>query len=179
MKDRVPLWLVHTGDGKGKTTAALGLAFRALGNGQRVSIVQFIKGNWKYGELEAAKRFENLELVALGKGFTWLEKPPGTDEEAARAAWDVCKERLSAGQHDLVVFDEIHHAVKKGFLTAAEVVDAVRTRAGAGTPAACHVVTTGRGAPPEFVEAADLVTEMVPLKHPFKKGVKAQRGIEF
>ncbi|MBI4230402.1 MAG: cob(I)yrinic acid a,c-diamide adenosyltransferase [Planctomycetes bacterium] len=171
---RHPLWLVHAGDGKGKTTAALGLVLRALGHGHRVSVIQFIKGNWKTGEAEAAKRFENLEWLTLGKGFTWLKKPSGTDEEAARSAWEACRERLAAGKHDLLVFDEIHHAIRKGYVPVADVVSSIRARAGS-----THVVTTGRGAPPEIVEAADLVSEMRLLKHPYGAGVKAQEGIEF
>ena len=170
------LIIVHTGDGKGKTTAALGMAFRAAGTGMRVAIVQFIKGKWKYGELEAARQLKTpIEIYPMGEGFTWDTQNRDRDIEITRKAWALCKEKMLSGRYGIVVFDEINYVIDYDYLNAAEVVQALKQR-----PSQVHVVLTGRNAKPELIEAADLVTEMREIKHPFKEqGILAQRGIEY
>ena len=169
------LVIIHTGSGKGKTTAALGLAFRAVGQGLRGFMVQFIKGNWPYGELEAAKRFEDLlEIRPMGEGFTWDTKNPDRDREKAREAWETGKLAALSGKYPLVIFDEINYVLQYDYLPVKEVTDFLRHK-----PRNLHVVFTGRDAPPELIELADLVTEMRDIKHPYAKGIKAQKGIEF
>ena len=168
--------IVHTGDGKGKTTAALGVAFRAAGNKMRVSIIQFIKGKWNYGELESAKQLKTpIEILPMGEGFTWDTKNRARDIEMTQKAWKVCKEKMMSEEYDVVVFDEINYVIDYGYLDVREVVDALRKK-----PSTVHVILTGRNARPELIEIADLVTEMKEIKHPFKdQGILAQRGIEF
>ena len=170
------LIIVHTGNGKGKTTAALGIAFRAAGNNMRVVIIQFIKGNWKYGELKAARQLNTpIEIVQMWEGFTWDTKNPARDIEMTQNAWALCKEKMLSGAYDVVIFDEINYVIDYDYLKASEVVDALKQK-----PKMVHVVLTGRNAKPELIEIADLVTEMKELKHPFKEqGILAQRGIEF
>ncbi len=169
------LIMVITGDGKGKTTAALGLAFRALGSGFKVFMVQFIKGKWKTGEKKLADRLApDIEILPMGDGFTWDTKNPEQDIATTLRIWEVGKEAINSGQYDLVILDEINVVMKLGYLDPQIVVDFLKAR----NPRQ-HVVLTGRGAPPAIIEAADLVSEMVPIKHPFKSGIKAQLGIEF
>lgn len=168
------LVIVHTGHGKGKTTAAMGTALRALGAGMKVCMLQFIKGAWRYGELEAAKRLPGFEIIPMGKGFTWDTKNPEEDRRTAMAAWEECKRRALSGDYDLLIFDEINYAMDYGFVPVAEVVAFLKAK-----PEALHLILTGRNAHPDVIEAADLVTEMKEIKHPFKKGIVAQRGIEF
>lgn len=169
------LIMVHTGNGKGKTTAALGLTFRALGHHLPVCIIQFIKGTWKYGELTTAERFADLlEFHVAGKGFTWKAKDPEADRQAAREGWELAKSIIAAGKHHLVILDEFTYAIKFGMVDEAEVLDVLRQK-----PEQLHVLITGRDASPAVIELADLVTEMCPVKHPLKAGVKAQKGIEF
>lgn len=169
------LLIVNTGKGKGKTTAAMGLAFRAVGHGMRVCIIQFIKGRWKYGELEAAKRFADLlEVHVLGRGFTWASENLAEDTRVAQEAWKFAREVLASGRHDVVILDELTYLIKYGMVDEAEVLETLRDR-----PAAIHVVVTGRDAPRGLVEAADLVTEMRSVKHPYDEGVEAQKGIEY
>ena len=169
------LILVHTGDGKGKTTAALGLAFRALGSGWKVLIIQFIKGSWKYGELVSAKKFEGqLEIHQMGEGFTWEVKSDERQIELARRAWEFGKEAMTSGRYQLIIFDEINCVLDYGFLPLEEVVAVLKQK-----PESLHVVLTGRNAKEAMIEIADLVTEMRKVKHPFEAGVVAQRGIEF
>ncbi len=167
------LVMVNTGNGKGKTTAALGTALRAVGAGMKVCVLQFIKGAWKYGELDAMEKL-GVEIKPMGKGFTWDTKNPEEDRRTALAAWEECKRRSLSGDYDLVVFDEINYVLDYGFIPLADVLDFL-----AHKPERLHVILTGRNAPPELIEAADLVTEMKEIKHPFKKGIIAQRGIEF
>ena len=167
------LVIVHTGNGKGKTTAALGTALRAVGSGMKVCILQFIKGAWKYGELDAAAKL-GMEILPMGKGFTWDTKNPEEDRRTALAAWEECKRRGLSGKYDLLVFDEINYVLDYGFIPLADVLAFLKAK-----PERLHVILTGRNAPPELIEAADLVTEMKEIKHPFKKGIVAQRGIEF
>jgi cob(I)alamin adenosyltransferase len=174
-KKRHGLIIVNTGDGKGKTTAALGVAFRALGNGFKVFMVQFIKGKWKTGEKKMADRLApDLEIRPMGDGFTWDTKNPEQDIATTLKIWEVCKKAVSSGKYDIVIMDEINVVMKLGYLDPAPVVEFLKAR-----DPRQHVILTGRGAPPSIIEAADLVSEIVPIKHPYKSGVRAQRGIEF
>jgi len=175
------LLIVHTGKGKGKSTAAFGLAVRALGNGMKVGVVQFVKGKWQTGERAVLERFpEQVEIRTMGEGFTWDTQDRARDIRAARAAWQASKEmiescRQTPPKYDLVVLDELNIVLRYDYLPLDEVVAFLRDR-----PAGLHVVVTGRNAKPELIEAADLVTEMTLVKHPFREqGVKAQKGIEF
>ena len=169
------LLIVNTGNGKGKTTAALGQAFRAVGHGFRVCFLQFLKGSWKYGELEAAKRFEDLmEIRALGKGFTWKSEDLNEDIQSARDAWDLAKQVIASGKFKMVVLDELTYLITYGMVAEEDILNTLRNR-----PPELHVVVTGRDASPGLIELADLVTEMNEIKHPFRNGIKAQRGIEF
>ena len=169
------LLIVNTGNGKGKTTAALGQAFRAIGHGFRVCFLQFLKGSWKYGELEAAKRFEDLmEIRALGKGFTWKSEDLNEDIQSARDAWDLAKQVIASGKFKMVVLDELTYLITYGMVPEEDILNTLRNR-----PPELHVVVTGRDASPGLIELADLVTEMNEIKHPFRSGIKAQRGIEF
>ena len=171
---RVGLVIVYTGDGKGKTTAAIGTAFRAVGVGFKVKMIQFIKGSWDYGELHTAEKLENFEIVPMGEGFTWETKDRERDTEIANKTWSACREALEKGDHDLLIFDEINVALSLGYLEVGKVVEALKAK-----PDDMHVILTGRGAPQELIEAADLVTEMKEIKHPFHSGIYAQRGIEY
>jgi len=168
------LLVVYTGHGKGKTTAALGMVFRALGRGLRVTVVQFIKGKWKTGERSFAERLPELRFHVMGLGFTWESDDLARDKAAARAAWDTARQEISSGERDLVVLDELTYAFHYDFISLDEVLETIRAR-----PPHVHVVITGRNAPERLVEAADLVSEMVAVKHPFTKGAKAQMGIDF
>jgi cob(I)alamin adenosyltransferase len=169
------LLLVHTGNGKGKTTAALGLAMRALGHGLKVCIIQFIKGTWKYGELFSAKRFKDLlDVRVMGNGFTWTSKDRDRDKAVAREAWAYATQQMNSGKYALVILDELTYLMTFGFIRQAEVVEALSARRDD-----LHVVVTGRNAPQALIDAADLVTDMIEMKHPYKKGIKAQKGIEF
>src|SRR3989338_4354211 len=170
------LIMIHTGDGNGKTSAALGVAFRAAGNNMRVSIVQFIKGKWKYGELEAAKQLKTpIEIYQMGEGFTWETQNRSRDIETTHKAWALCKEKMMSGKYDVVIFDEINYVIDYNYLNVNEVIEALKKK-----PEMVHVILTGRNAKPELIETADLVTEMKEIKHPFKdQGILAQRGIEF
>jgi cob(I)alamin adenosyltransferase len=168
------LLVVYTGHGKGKTTAALGMVFRALGRGLRVTVVQFIKGKWKTGERVFAERLPELCFLVMGLGFTWESDDISRDKAAARAAWAEARQAISSGERDLVVLDELTYAFHYGFLTLDEVLETLRSR-----PAGVHVVITGRDAPEALIELADLVTEMKLVKHPFQRGEKARLGVDF
>lgn len=169
------LILVNTGDGKGKSTAAFGTALRAIGRGYKVAMVQFIKGKWKTGEVEAAKMFgDSFKIFTIGDGFTWDTKNFEQDVKTARQAWDKCKEVLHDAEHQVVIFDELNYVLKYNFLPVEEIVAELKKK-----PALKHAILTGGGAPPELVELADLVTEMKCIKHPYKQGIKAQPGIEY
>lgn len=169
------LVMVHTGCGKGKTTAALGLAFRSLGHGLPVCIIQFIKGTWKYGELTSAKRFDDLlELHVVGNGFTWKSTDPERDRKGARLGWELAKARIEEGRHHLIILDEITYAMNFRMLETREILASLKEK-----PPALNVLITGRDAPKSIMEAADMVTEMRELKHHFKAGIQAQKGIEF
>jgi cob(I)alamin adenosyltransferase len=169
------LLIVHTGKGKGKSTAAFGLVFRALGNGMKVAVVQFVKGKWQTGERVALEKFgDQVTINTMGEGFTWETQDRGRDIAAAQAAWERAKAFIADEEHQMVVLDELNIVLRYDYLDTAEVVAALVAR-----PPMKHVVVTGRNAKDELIEVADLVTEMEQVKHPFRSGVKAQKGIEF
>ncbi len=169
------LLIVHTGTGKGKSTAAFGMALRAMAHGLRVGVVQFVKGPWTSGEREILKRFpDEVEIHAMGEGFTWETQDRERDIRAARAAWGKAVELIADLTFRMVILDELNIALRYDYLPLNEVLAALAAR-----PADTHVVVTGRNAPEALIEAADLVTEMTLVKHPFRAGVKAQPGIEF
>ncbi|HEY2515337.1 MAG TPA: cob(I)yrinic acid a,c-diamide adenosyltransferase [Polyangiaceae bacterium] len=173
-RPRKGLVIVYTGHGKGKTTAAFGLVFRALGRGMKAGVVQFIKGKWKTGERLFAESLPGLTFHVMGLGFTWESDDLSRDKAAAQAAWATAAQILRAGEHDIVVLDEITYAFHYGFLELDDVLAALKAR-----PGHVHVVLTGRNAPDALVELADLVTEMKPIKHPFEQGIPAQIGVDF
>jgi cob(I)alamin adenosyltransferase len=169
------LLIVHTGTGKGKSTAAFGIVLRCLGHGMRVGVVQFVKGVWNTGERVALERFGDLVTCrAMGEGFTWDTQDRARDIAAARRAWETAKAMIANPSYRLVVLDELNIVLRYDYLPIEEVVTALKAK-----PRDLHVIVTGRNAKPELVEAADLVTEMTLVKHPFRAGVKAQQGIEF
>jgi cob(I)alamin adenosyltransferase len=169
------LLIVHTGSGKGKTTAAFGMVLRCLGHGMRVGIVQFVKGAWGTGERTVLARFPDLVTCrAMGEGFTWDTQDRARDIAAACAAWDMAQAMLADPSYRLVLLDELNIVLRYGYLAVGDIVAALKAK-----PRDLHVIVTGRNAPPELIEAADLVTEMTLVKHPFRAGVKAQAGIEF
>ena len=174
------LLIVHTGKGKGKSTAAFGLVVRALGNGMKVGVVQYVKGKWQTGERSVLEHFpEQVEIRTMGEGFTWETQDRARDIRAAENAWEVSKRMIEASrgddpEYDMVLLDELNIVLRYGYLDLAEVVEFLSNK-----PEMLHVVVTGRNAKPELLEAADLVTEMTMVKHPFRAGVKAQKGIEF
>jgi cob(I)alamin adenosyltransferase len=170
------LIIVHTGAGKGKTTAALGMVLRSLGHGHRVAIVQFIKGAWEPAEKRAFEPWgEQLVFHATGGGFTWETQDRVRDRAMAQAGWEVAAGYLSDPEFKLVLLDEVNVALRKAYLSVEQVLDGIKRR-----PPNTHVVLTGRNAPDELIERADLVTEMTLIKHPLKhKKVRAQAGIEF
>jgi cob(I)alamin adenosyltransferase len=169
------LLIVHTGKGKGKSTAAWGLLLRALGRGMRVGVVQFGKGAWETGERKAVERFgDQVVWHTLGEGFTWETQDHARDVAAAEKAWATAKDLLADPSFRLVILDELNIALRYEHLALAGVLDTLRNRR-----PDLHVVVTGRNAKPELIEAADLVTDMTPVKHHFAAGVKAQEGIEF
>jgi cob(I)alamin adenosyltransferase len=167
--------MVFTGKGKGKTTAALGLAFRAMGHEFKVCVIQFIKGSWKYGELTSAKRFEDLmDFYVMGKGFTWQSENIEEDIKIAQEAWIFAKEKINSGKYQMVILDELTYLIKYKMVSEDEIVNFLANR-----PENLHIVVTGRDASDKLIEIADLVTDMVSIKHPYDNGVKAQKGIEF
>ncbi len=169
------LLIVHTGSGKGKSTAAFGLAARAIGNGMKVGVVQFVKGAWETGERKVLEAFpDQVDIRVLGEGFTWETQDRERDIRAAEAGWRAAMEMIHDTGFDLVILDEINIVLRYDYLALAAVLEGLN-----GRPKGLHVVLTGRNAKPELIEAADLVTEMTQIKHPFRSGVKAQKGIEF
>lgn len=169
------LLIVNTGNGKGKTTAALGLLLRALGHGFKICVVQFIKGSRIPGELKAVKRFSDLmEFHVFGKGFTWKSKDIQEDRATAREGWDFAKKAIDSGNFNIVILDELTYLVRYGFVQEDEILKSLKDR-----PPGVHIVVTGRDASPGLLELADLVTEMKEIKHPYRTGLKALKGIEF
>lgn len=173
-RKRKSLVILNTGDGKGKTTAALGVLLRAWGRGWRVVMLQFIKSKTaRYGENRAAEKL-GIEIVPLGAGFTWLSHDLERDKAMAQEAWDLSKEKIASGEYDLVILDEFTFPLAYGWLPMDEILEFLRQR-----PPDVHIIITGRKAPQELIDFADLVTEMQEVKHPYQQGVKAQPGIEF
>jgi cob(I)alamin adenosyltransferase len=169
------LLIVHTGKGKGKSTAAFGMVFRAIGHGFPVGIVQFVKGAWGTGERDVLEKFPELVTIrAMGEGFTWDTQDRQRDLAAARAAWEQAKAMISDPQYKMVLLDELNIVLRYDYLPLDEVLDVLRNK-----PRDLHIIVTGRNAKDELIEIADLVTEMTEIKHPFRSGVKAQAGIEF
>ena len=171
------LLMVHTGNGKGKTTCALGLMMRAAGRGLNCCMIQFMKSrNDRYGEHVSAEKL-GIEVHTMGDGFTWDTKNPEQDRATAQETWKLCVEKMRSGDYDLLVFDELVYVLSYGFLPTDQVLAEIR-EVRAAQPA-LHIVVTGRDAPAALIEAADLVTEMKEIKHPFTAGIRAQQGIEF
>ena len=169
------LLIVHTGKGKGKSTAAMGMVMRCIGHGMRVGIVQFVKGVWHTGERDVLARFPELVTVhAMGEGFTWDTQDRQRDIAAARAAWETAKEMIADPAYRLVLLDELNIVLRYDYLPLEDVVAVLKAK-----PRDLHVIVTGRNAKPSLVDIADLVTDMTMVKHPFRAGVKAQAGIEF
>lgn len=166
---------VYTGNGKGKTSAAFGLALRAVGRGLRVFVIQFIKGGFDYGELYVVDKLPNLELKAFGRGKFILKKPPGKEDvKLAEEALALAEKVLKDGKYDVVILDEVNVALDLGLIKLDRVLELVKSK-----PEHVELVLTGRNAPVELVEAADLVTEMLEVKHPYSKGFGARKGIEY
>jgi cob(I)alamin adenosyltransferase len=169
------LLIVHTGKGKGKSTAAMGMAMRCVGHGMRVAIVQFVKGVWETGERDVLAKFpDQVTIKAMGEGFSWETQDRQRDLAAARQAWDAAKELMADPSYKMVILDELNIVLRYDNLPLDEVVETLKNK-----PRDLHVVVTGRNAKEALIEAADLVTEMEMIKHPFRAGVKAQAGIEF
>ena len=169
------LLIVHTGKGKGKSTAAMGLAVRAIGNGMKVGIVQFVKGVWETGERVVLDKFPDLCVIkAMGEGFTWETQDRERDIAAARQAWEMAKEMINDPSYKMVILDELNIVLRYDNLPLDEVIAVLQNK-----PEMLHIAVTGRNAKDELIEIADLVTEMTQIKHPFRSGVKAQIGIEF
>jgi cob(I)alamin adenosyltransferase len=171
------LLIVFTGNGKGKTSAAMGSALRAVGQGMKVLMIQFIKGSWHYGELDAVKAFgENFQIRPMGRGFVKVgaEKPDAEDIRLVQEAWKAAVEAMHSDRYDMIILDEINYAVHYGMITLDQVLNDLAAR-----PEQLHVICTGRNAQDRLIEAADLVSEIREIKHPFEKGILAQRGIEY
>ncbi|MFC4352766.1 cob(I)yrinic acid a,c-diamide adenosyltransferase [Fodinicurvata halophila] len=170
------LLMVHTGKGKGKSTAAFGLVMRAMGNGFKVGVVQFVKGKWETGERQILEHFpEQVTIKTMGQGFTWDTQDRQRDIAAARSAWEQAKEMIRDTEYRMVLLDELNIVLRYDYLPIDEVVTFLQEE----KPKDTHVLITGRNAKDELIEIADLVTEMTMVKHPFRDGVKAQAGIEF
>jgi cob(I)alamin adenosyltransferase len=172
------LVIVYTGRGKGKTTAALGIVLRAVGHGYRVCMIQFIKGEWYYGELTSSKRLEpEFEMIAAGKGFVGIiddDHPVEDHQQAARQTLELAREKLASGIYDILILDEINYAVKLNLITVQDVLDLIAAR-----PDRTTLVLTGNYASDQVMQVADLVTEMKEVKHPYQSGIKAKKGIDF
>jgi len=169
------LLIVHTGKGKGKSTAAMGLAVRAIGNGMKVGIVQFVKGVWETGERVVLDKFpDQVVIKAMGEGFSWDTQDRARDIAAAESAWAQSKQMISDPSFDMIVLDELNIPLRYGNLDMDDVVKTLSAK-----PEMLHVVVTGRNAKDELIDIADLVTDMTLVKHPFRSGVKAQKGVEF
>ena len=178
MSSDVGLLVVYTGKGKGKTTAALGIVLRSVGHGYKVGMIQFIKGEWYYGELSSSKRLEpEFEMIAAGKGFVGIiddDHPIEDHQRAAQEAVALANERLSSGLYDVMILDEINYAIKLNLVSVKNVLDISKKK-----PKKTTLVLTGNYAPAEIIAVADLVTEMKEIKHPYQLGVKAKKGIDY
>ncbi len=176
-KEKKGLLIVFTGNGKGKTTASLGMALRTIGHGHKVAIIQFIKGGWKTGEEKALKNFSsNISWHSLGEGFTWETQNRIRDEKLVKEAWQLAKDYIKDESYKLIILDEINIATKLGYLTSEEIITFIKSLNKRNN----HIVLTGRGASESIINYADLVTEMKLIKHPFKEqGIKAQKCVEF
>ncbi|MBF0281988.1 MAG: cob(I)yrinic acid a,c-diamide adenosyltransferase [Zetaproteobacteria bacterium] len=172
---RQGIMLVHTGDGKGKSSSAFGMVFRAAAWGMRVCVIQFIKGKWKTGEQKAAERFDNIEWHALGDGFTWDTKNPAQDIQTSQAIWMLCQEKIISEAYDFILLDEINYVTSYGWIEGEEVAKFIETH----RPKWMHMVLTGRGASDAVVAIADTVTEMKMIKHAYENGIDATQGVEF
>lgn len=171
------LLMVNTGDGKGKTTAAIGVLVRAAGRGLKCCMVQFMKSKHdRYGEHESLEKL-GIEIHTMGDGFTWDTNDPSQDIRTSETTWELCVEKMRSGEYELLVFDELVYVLDYKFLDVRTVLDEIK--AFREKQPHLHIIATGRNAPPELVEAADLVTEMKEIKHPFHAGIYAQQGIEF
>lgn len=172
------LTIIYTGKGKGKTTAALGLALRASGYEKKICMIQFIKGSWHYGEMDSSKKLEpNFEMVAVGKGFVGIidDKSPKEDhQKVAKDAIKISNEKIQSEKYDIVILDEINYAVNLGLIDVKDVINLIKNK-----PDFVDLILTGNYAKEEIIEIADLVTEMKEIKHPFQKGIKAKKGIDF
>jgi cob(I)alamin adenosyltransferase len=172
------LVIVYTGKGKGKTTAALGIVLRAVGHGYKVGMIQFIKGEWYYGELTSSRRLEpEFELIAAGRGFVGIiddDHPIEDHQKAAKDAIQVAKEKVASGNYDVMILDEINYAAKLNLISLQDILDVI-----AAKPVKTSLILTGNYLPEAIVAAADLVTEMREIKHPYQKGIKAKKGIDF
>ena len=172
------LVIVYTGKGKGKTTAALGIVLRAVGHGYKVGMIQFIKGEWYYGELTSSKRLEpEFELIAAGRGFVGIiddDHPIEEHEKAAKDAIEVAKQKIASGDYDIMILDEINYAVKLNLISQEDILDII-----AAKPEKTSLVLTGNYVPEAVMDAADLVTEMREIKHPYQRGIKAKKGVDF
>ncbi len=175
---KIGLILVNTGDGKGKTTAALGICVRAVGYDKKVAIVQFVKGSWHYGELDGIKKLApNVEMITGGKGFVGIiddNLPRSEHEKAAEETLKLAEELMLSGKYDILILDELNVAVSIGLIDIDDVLEMLERK-----PELMDIVITGRGADPELIERADLVTEMKEIKHPYQKGILAQKGIDY
>ena len=172
------LVIVYTGNGKGKTTAALGMALRAIGYDHKVCMLQFIKGSWHYGEMDSSKKLEpNFELIAVGKGFVGIlddNSPREEHEKYAAEAVRICREKIFSEKYDVIILDEVNYAITLGLIDVQEIIKIIKEK-----PSELDLVLTGRDVKEEIIELADLVTEMKEIKHPFKSGIKAKKGIDF
>jgi cob(I)alamin adenosyltransferase len=169
------LLIVHTGPGKGKSTAAFGMVLRCIGHGMRIGIVQFVKGAWETGERKVLEDYADLVTCrAMGEGFTWDTQDRARDIAAARSAWDAAKAMIADPAYKLILLDELNIVLRYDYLPLDEIIETLKAK-----PRDLHVIVTGRNAKPELIEIADLVTEMTMVKHPFRSGIKAQKGIEF
>ena len=172
------LVIVYTGNGKGKTTAALGMALRAIGYNYKVCMLQFIKGSWHYGEMDSSRKLEpNFELIAIGKGFVGIlddKSPKEEHEKYAEEALKICQEKIFSEKYDIVILDEINYAINLKLIDVNDIIKLIKEK-----PEKVNLVLTGNHAKNEIIELADLVTEMTEIKHPFKSGIKARKGIDF
>lgn len=168
--------IVNTGDGKGKSTAAFGTAFRAIGQGMTVAIIQFIKGKWKTGEMEVFRKFDNITHMISGEGFTWDSQDEEADIKANQKGWDLAKKIINdpESKYQLLILDEFNLVLDYNFVDINEVVTLIKNK-----PDSLNIIITGRNAPKQIIDIADTVTEMKPIKHAFESGIKAQKGIEF